>query len=232
MYWNNPIIEYRWPSTQDPIANSLHDGQHCIFYNPVVNKNQIRVNQNLQDLCNWANHNISNNGINSLFANLNNHDQLANIVKLNLWVDDLPRNGNIKPLLLQYIGRPLFEAGTGESRLKALEQVDSINTVTAFICTHRRYSKQFDHLESVTNFDRFAELCRAVDGQSFLFRFTDEQALYGVDWYEYNSNQTESITPSELYCTSVLFKYLEQNPNTIFTPQWFSNLINWNQFEQ
>jgi hypothetical protein len=230
MYWNNPIKEYRWPSTQDPIVDSLHGGQHCIFYNPAVDKNQIRVNQTLQDLCTWANHNISK-GIDLVFANPANHDQLANIVKLNMWVKDLADRGNVKPLLLQYIGRPLLESGTGESRLKALERVDSVSTVAAFICTHRLYRRQFDHLEAVTNFDRFAELCGANVGQYFLFRSTDKQALYGLDWYEYDSNQTESITPSESYCMSVLLGYLKQNLNTIFTPDWFDKLIDWNQYQ-
>jgi hypothetical protein len=232
MYWNNPIKEYNWPSIHDPIIDSLHNGKHCIFYDPIVNKNQIRVNQPLQDLCNWINTAVEKEGIESVINNPHNYDQLASLVKLNIWVDDLPRRGNVKPMLLQYIGRTLYESGTGESRLKALERIDTINTVTAFICTHRQYYKQFDHLESVTNFNRFAELCGANDSQSFLFRFTDEQALYGLDWYEYNSNQTSLITPSEIYCVSVLSNYIKQHPNTIFTPEWFDNLINWNKFEQ
>ena len=231
MYWNNPIKEYNWPSINDPIIDSLHNGTHCIFYDPMVNKNQIRVNQTLQDLCNWINNAVEKEGIESVISNPDNYNQLARIVKLNIWVDDLPRRGNVKPLLLQYIGRSLFESGTGEGRLKVLERIDSINTVTAFISTHRQYYKQFDHLESVTNFNRFAELCGANNGQSFLFRFTDEQALYGLDWYEYNSNQTSLITPSEIYCVSVLSNYIKQHPTTIFTPEWFDNLINWNNFK-
>jgi hypothetical protein len=230
MYWNNPIKEYHWPSDQDPINDSLHNGQHCIFYDPAVDKHQIRVNQPLQDLCNWANQCINNNGVNYFLADPRNSNQIARIVKLNIWVDDLPRRGSVKPMLLQYIGRSLFESGTGESRLKALERIDSISTIPAFICTHHQYYKQFDHLESVTNFNRFAELCGAAEGQSFLFRYTDNQALYGLDWYEYNSQQTVSITPNESYCVSVLTNYLKENPNTIFTPTWFDHTVDWNQF--
>ena len=220
-----------YPNDQDPIADSLHRGQHCIFYDPSVDKHQIRVNQPLNDLCNWANRNIDKYGIDQFLSNPHNYDQIANLVKLNIWVDDITKRGNVKPLLLHHVGHTLYESGTGESRLKVLERIDSINTVSAFICTHRQYRSQFEHLESVTKLDRFAELCGAIDGQTFLFRLTDDQALYGLDWYEYNSNQTSLITPSEIYCVSVLSNYIKQHPSTIFTPEWFDNLINWNNFK-
>jgi len=227
MYWNNPLIELTWPATTDPVADGLHNGQHCIFYNPAVDKNQIRVNQSLTDLCNWANCSIDKFGIKHFLSESCNHDQIANLVKLNIWVDDLPRRGNVKPLLLHYIDRPLYESGTGESRLKALERIDSMTTVSAFICTHSQYRNQFDHLESITNLDRFAEVCGAVAGQTFLFRLTDEQALYGLDWYEYNSQLTSTITPSEGDCINAITKYFQQYPKIIFTPEWFDQLVKW-----
>ena len=227
MYWNNPITKYRWPSDQDPIADSLHHGQHCIFYDPAVDKNQIRVNQSLNDLCNWANRNIDKHGVDQFLSNPHNHDQIANLVKLNIWVEDLPRRGNVKPLLLHYIGHSMYESGTGESRLKVLERIDSITTVNAFICTHHQDRDRFNHLESITNLDRFAELCEAITGQTFLFRLTDNQALYGLDWYEYDSQLTSTITPAEAHCINAMTKYLQQNPGTIFTPDWFDYLINW-----
>ena len=232
MYWNNPVVKLTWPAIIDPIADSLHNGYHCIFYNPAVDKNQIRVNQSLVDLCNWANHSIGKFGIEQFLSDSRNHDQIANLVKLNMWVDDLPRRGNVKPLLLQYTGRPLYESGTGESRLKALERIDSITTVSAFVCTHRQYRNQFDYLENITNLDRFAEVCGATVGQTFLFRLTDEQALYGLDWYEYDSQATSTITPSEGDCINAITKYFQQNPNTIFTPEWFDKLIDWDLYQE
>jgi hypothetical protein len=231
MYWNNPTINLTYPSDQDPIKDSLHNGRHCLFYNPTQDKNIIRTNQSLQDLCNWANTQIASQGVDGFVKDPANHYDIANLVKLNIWVDDLPCQGSIKPMLLQHVGRPLLESGTGESRLRALERVNAITTVSAFISTHADYQNQFDHLESITTFNRFAELCSAEQGQQFIFRLTDDQALYGLDWYEYNSSRTSAITPGEDYCVTVLSKYLKQHPGTRFTPAWFDRLVNWDQYK-
>jgi hypothetical protein len=231
MYWNNPTINLTYPSTQDPIVESFHSGCHCLFYNPAQDKNTIRTNQRLQDLCDWANIHIASQGIDGFVEDPANHYDIANLVKLNIWVDDLPKQGSIKPMLLQYVGRPLLESGTGESRLRALERVKSINTVSAFISTHVQYQDQFAHLESITTFDQFAKLCSAEPGQQFLFRLTDAQAPYGIDWYEYNSLLTSAITPGEDYCVAVMSCYLQQHPGTTFTPVWFDTLVNWDQYK-
>jgi len=231
MYWNNPIEQYLWPSDQDPIANSLHQGQHCIFFDPVVDKHQIKVSQSLDDLCNWANHAIDKFGRDQFLLDPRNHNQIARLVKINLWVDNLSRQGNVKPLLLHYTGNSMYESGTGETRLKVLERIDSIPTVGAFICTHSQYRHRFDHLENITTLDRFAELCGAVKGQTFLFRFTNNHAPYGLDWYEYNSQLTCAVTPSESACIDAMCKYLQKNPGTVFAPTWFDNLVDW-KFDQ
>ena len=63
MYWNNPTIKLTYPCNQDPIADSLHNGVHCLFYDPAIVKTQIHYTQTLQDICNWANHLITKNGI-------------------------------------------------------------------------------------------------------------------------------------------------------------------------
>jgi hypothetical protein len=231
MYWNNPLVELIWPAITDPIADSLHDGQHCVFYNPAVDKQQIQVKQRLQDLCNWANDNIFSNGINEFVTNQKNYYDISNLVKLNIWVDDLPKRGSIKPMLLHYVGLPMYTPGTGESRLRALERIDSITTVSAFISTHRQYQDRFDHLESITTLDRFAEICKAIDNQNFLFRLTDKLAPYGLDWYEYNSQQTTQVTPGEDQCVTMLSNYLAQYPKTVFTPAWFDCLVNWDSYK-
>lgn len=231
MYWNNPTINLTYPSSQDPIKDSFHNGAHCLFYNPAQEKNAIRTNQRLQDLCDWANIHIASQGIAGFIEDPSNHYDISNLVKLNIWVDDLPRQGSIKPMLLHYIGFPLLESGTGESRLRALERINSINTVSAFISTHIQYQDQFDHLESITTFDQFAKLCSAEPGQQFLFRLTDAQAPYGIDWYEYNSLRTSAITPGEDYCVAVMTCYLQQHPGTTFTPAWFDTLVNWDQYK-
>jgi hypothetical protein len=231
MYWNNPTIELTLSNNRDPIQESLHNGNHCIFYNPVVDKNKIKSNQSLEDLCNWINQKINQQSISRFLSDIQNHYEIANLVKLNMWVDDLPRRGSIKPMLLHYIGNEKYETGTGESRLRALERVPSIQTVHAFISTHSRHLNQFAYLESITTFERLAELCQADIGQQFLFRLTDADAPYGLDWYEYNSSHTTQTTPGQDYCVSALANYLEDYPDTVFTPEWFDTLINWDSYK-
>ena len=230
MYWNNPIINLTYPSDRDPIKDSLHGGNHCIFYNPAVNKHDIYNSQTLQDLCDWVNTGIVKHGWSDFLADPKNHYDLANLVKLNLWVRDLPITGSIKPMLLTYTGGKYnadFSSGTGASRLRAMERIPSIQTVTAFITTNNKFKSQFQHLEEITTFDRFAKLCQAVPGQHFLFRFTDTEAPFGIDWYEYNNLHTSLITPGEENCLSAVADYLQQYPNTVFTPEWFESAIEW-----
>jgi len=231
MYWNYPTIEIVYPSDRDPVYESLHDNNHCMFYNPTVDKNKIRSTQYLEDLCHWANEKIKYQNISGFVTDTDNHYKIANLVKINLWVDDLPRRGSIKPMLLQYIGNEKYESGTGETRLRALERIASMSTVHAFICTHQKYADQFDHLESITTFVRFAELCQAEIGQKFLFRLTDADAPYGLIWYEYNSSRTVHTTPSEDYCVSAITNYLKEYPDTVFTPAWFDTLVNWDDYK-
>jgi hypothetical protein len=201
-----------------------------VFYHPAVDKMDIHNNQTLQDLCDWTNSNIQEFGIDGFLGEPKNYYDIANLVKLNLWVRDLPINGSIKPMLLTYTGGKYnadFGSGTGASRLRAMERIPGMQAVTAFITTSNKFKSQFQHLEEITTFDRFAKLCQAVPGQHFLFRFTDPLAPFGIDWYEYDSSRTSSITPSEEYCLSAIANYLQQYPNTVFTPEWFESTIKW-----
>lgn len=231
MYWNNPILELSWPTNLDPVRASLHEGTHCLFYDPAVDKNSIQTGQTLSDLCAWANRQIAQQGIAGFVQDSRNHYDIANLVKLNIWVDDLPRNGSIKPMLLQYTGQPKYQSGTGESRLRALERIPSITTAHAFISTHRQYQDRFDHLESVTSLDQFAQLCSAEFEQMFLFRLTDANAPYGLDWYEYNSSRTAGITPGQDYCVEVFSNYINAHSDTVFMPEWFDTLITWDSYK-
>lgn len=232
MYWNNPLIELTWPSARDPIQESLHNGQHCLFYHPAVDKNDIYNNQTLQDLCDWINSGLAN-GKTQFFSNPANFYDIANMVKLNLWVHDLPVKGSVKPMLLNYSGigkyNSDFNSGTGASRLRAMERIPQIQTVRAFVTTNQSQRSKFADLEEVTTFDRFAELCGAVPNQTFLFRLTDPTAPFGIDWYEYNSDLTATVTPEEQYCCQVLSKYIDRRPDIVFTPQWFEEQIIWDQ---
>jgi len=231
MYWNNPILKLTWPTDQDPVRDSLHGGTHCLFYDPAVDKNSIQTGQTLADLCAWANGKIAQQGIVGFVQNSRNHYNIANLIKLNIWVDDLPKNGSIKPMLLQYTGQAKYQSGTGESRLRALERIPSISTAHAFISTHQQYRDKFNHLEPVTGLDQFARLCLAEHGQKFLFRLTDVNAPYGLDWYEYNSSRTANTTPGQDYCVEVFSNYINTYPDTVFMPEWFDTLVNWDNYK-
>jgi hypothetical protein len=83
----------------------------------------------------------------------------------------------------------------------------------------------------VTKFTQFAHLCQANPGQEFLFRLTDAQAPYGIDWYEYDSSRTAAITPGEDYCVSAMTAYLKQHPGVNFIPSWFDQLVDWASYK-
>lgn len=221
MYWNNPLIELNWPSQADPVLGSMHSGTHCLFYDPAYNFRTIPYQQHLQDLCNWANEQIQS-GLDSFFNNPQNHYDIANLVKLNLWIASMREHGIIKPWLLLDDG--VITCGTGESRLRCLERIPEITTTPAFISTHHTRAHLYSHLKRVETFDQFAQLCGAEPGQQFLFRLTDHNAPYGMYWYEYNSEQTRAVTPGQDRCLTMCRDYLEQNPGITITPDWFDQL--------
>lgn len=221
------MIEVVYPSDQDPIDQSLHSGVHCLFYNPAVPKQQIRYRQTLQDICDWANNDIKTHGVAGFINNPANHYDIANIVKLNMWIDDIKKQGIVKPMLLFYDGEEKFGINNGESRLRALERIPSINTMSAFVATRQEHADRFDKLTPVTTFEQFAQLCGAVDRQQFLFTLTDPAAPYGLYWYEYDSDLTRPVTPGEADSVGALHSYLTQHPGIEFTPEWFDILIPW-----
>jgi hypothetical protein len=231
MYWNNPQIELTYPSDQDPIVDSFHGGVHCLFYDPAIVKTQIRYKQTLQDICNWANNSIQTHGVNGFIQQQINWYDIANIVKLNMWIDDIRRQGIVKPILTYYNGHEKLGINNGESRLRALERISDIDTLRGFISTSVAYADQFEHLQQVHTFEQFAQLCQAVDQQQFMFTLTDPSAPYGIFWYEYNSRRTAPVTPGEAYCVEVLHLYLQQHPDTRFTPEWFDTLVDWNYYK-
>ena len=232
MYWNNPTIRITYPlnSQPDPIAQSFHNGAHCIFYNPAVPKETIRYQQSLQDICDWANGHIEKSGIDGFINNPGNHYDIANIVKLNMWIDDIRKQGIIKPMNIFYDGQEQYGINNGESRLRAVERITSISSVSAFVCTRQEHADRFAHLEQVRDFEHFAFLCKAFDygrEQIFLFQLTDPEAPYGIFWYEYDSQLTASVTPPEAFCVKTLHNYLLQNTHFKFTPEWFDDLKAW-----
>ena len=229
-YFNNPIKIYNktvlpHPLDTDPIVESMHNGAHCLFYNPKFNHNIISYQQKLQDLCNWANSRTDD----FTDRQINFYD-IANLVKLNLWINDIRKQGIVKPMLITYTGEEHYGINNGESRLRCLEVIPEITTVDCFITTHSRYADKFKNLPQIKNFDQFAESCRAEIGIEFQIRFTDKLAPYGIDWYEYNSQKTGPVMPSEELCVRAIKNYLKAHPSTVFSPDWFSQAVDWNLY--
>ena len=230
-YWNNPIETYTntvlpYALDTDPIIASSHRGEHVLFYQPMLPKGAIYYKQKLQDLCDWA-----NNRTKTFTDDPRNFYDIANLVKLNLWVKDIRKQGIVKPMLLTYTGAEKYGINNGESRLRCLEVIPEITTVDCFITTHSRYADKFKNLPQIENFDQFAEICRADIGQQFLFRFTDKLAPYGIEWYETNSRKTGSVMPAEELCVSLIKNYLKEHPSVVFSPDWFSTAVDWNLYK-
>jgi hypothetical protein len=88
-------------------------------------------------------------------------------------------------------------------------------------------------LERVDTFEQFAKICKAqIPNMQFFFQLTDNEAPYGIWWYEYSSPKTQAVTPGEEWCVSVLHQYLTSHPDTKFTKEWFQTLVNWNDYTE
>jgi hypothetical protein len=230
MYWNNPLIESYWPGGQDPVADSLHSGEHCLFYNPAARFDHIKTNQRLEDLIKWANEWLTHDGIDGFAADAHNHYDIANLVKLNMWVRDIRKQGIVKPWMILDQGNGIYNAGTGDSRLRALECIPEISTVPAFISTRSDRAELYTGLESITRFDRFAELCGAEPGMMFMFRLTDPTAPFGIYWYEFNSSLTRAVTPGEAKAVNMFINYVRANPDLVVTKEYFGQEIIWSNY--
>ena len=228
MYWNNPLTEVRWPCDMDPFVNhDLH-----LFYNPVAKFDHITTNQRLQDLCDWANQWLECDGIVGFAADDRNHYDIANLVKLNMWIADIRAQGIVKPWLMLDQGNGTYLAGNGDSRLRCLECIPEIQFVPAFVSTCADRAHLYADLEPVITFDQFATLCGAEHNQQFVFRFTMTSRPYGLYWYEYASPRTRSVTPNQDWCVHTFVRYAKQYPDLSITKQWFGQLVDWQIFSE
>jgi len=231
MYHKNPTIESRWPGDQDPVAQSLHLGNHCLFYNPSAEFKHIeKKSYSFETLIKWANEWLVRDGIDKFAADTNNHRDICRLVRLNMWIRDIRKQGIVKPLLLVDEGNGNYSAATGGNRLRVLEYIPEIQTVPAFISTHRDRSSLYTGLESVTCLDRFAELCSADPGKNFYFRLTDAAAPYGMHWYEYSNNRTRLVTPYYEKAVNMFTNYARANPNLFLTKEYFDQEIIWDDY--
>ena len=221
-YWNNPKLKFTqtvlpYSIDIDPIVQSLHNGEHCLFYEPRMDKQLIDYSPTVQDQCDFMNRdNI-----------WDNRYRIATIVKLNIFVEDIKKQGIVKPVMLYYDGGNRYGINTGENRMRAIERIPSITHLESFISTHKKHADRFKNLQLVRNFEQFANICNTSVGTDYIFTFTDQHAPYGIFWYEYDSDRTRAVTPGYEWCENVMQKYLERNPNLVFTPEWFDKKIDW-----
>lgn len=232
MYWNNPLIETKWPGDCDPIVESQHGNTHALFWNPRCRFDNVVTNQRLGDLCKWAMEWLISDTVDDFVSEPKNHYDLANLVKLNMWIHSIRKHGIIKPWMILDHGDGTFSAGTGDSRLRCLERIPEIQHVPAFISTLQTRASLYADLEPVTTFDQFAALCGAEQNQLFMFRLTDPSAPYGIYWYEYNSSRTREITPGQDQAVSMIHRYLLANPGVEITPEWFDREIDWRRYTE
>lgn len=227
MYWNNPVVTVRLTDSYDPVAESLHQGRHCLFYNPAVPIADMVKLISLQDTCNLANLWVQNNFLMHSEGDL---DKVANAVRVNQYVHSLRTQGNIKPMLLNYTGTWPLGASTGGSRVMAAERCANIHAFSAFVATSSEFRSQFQHLESVTTLERFANICGAAPHTEMYFRLTDSAAPWGIDWYEVALDHT--TVPNNTQCLRWLRHYVQQQSVTFeFTPDWFDQVIDWLSFD-
>ncbi len=199
-----------------------------MFWNPAARFDNIPTDQPLADLCDWIN-NIKTQGITDFLTDPRCCFYIDKLVKINMWIHDIRKQGNIKPWLIQDTGSGL-QLGNGDSRLRCFERIPEIKTVPAFISTHVSRAHLYSDLETVDTFEQFAELCNAEPGQEFLFRLTDIDAPYGLDWYEYNSSRTRAVTPGESEAVGMMVNYFAAHADLEITPDWFDQTIDWAQY--
>ena len=230
MYWNYPTTQHRWPCEDDPVSQSLHDGVHCLLYDPVVAVKNIQPQQTLGELCTLANFRLQAVGAAKFFNEPGYHDWIANLVKIQLMIPSLAQLGSVKPFLLSYLGHLPLVPQNGDSRLKALERLPVIESVSAIITTKSEYKTHFPDLVLIETFDQLAEVCAVSAGTDFIFRPTDDMAPYGLDWFEYADKKV--CVPTIGWCVAVLERYMAKaGPDFLFSPDWFDQFIDWNLYQ-
>jgi hypothetical protein len=219
-----------WPTVtvpayeQNQIWKAMsHDGQHLIFYHDNMPQHEIARVLTLDTACARANDWLTQD---QLFRPGPHANEVANLVRINLCYHSLTQLGNVKPMLLQYLGHRPLQAATGGTRMAALELIQHDIPIACFISTHRRWAHEWTHLEPVTDWTRFCDLAGAEVSSQITLRATDQHAHYGLDWYEVSIDRVQ--VPGDLQCLGALRSYLAQQPLDFrFCPKWFTSQIYW-----
>lgn len=227
-YWNNPTIECVWPGDLDPIRDHVAQNDHRLLWNPTWRDfHRIKTNQTLEDICEWAMSWLSQNGIDDFLAETRNHYDIANLVKLNIWARDIQKQGIVKPWLVQDTGDDQVQLGTGDTRLKLLSLLPAIDSVSVFVSVRIERAECYPGLQEVGTLAEFACCCQADSGDQFLFKFTDNQAPYGIYWYEHSSRRTRSVTPDQQWCVQAFDRWYRSQISPRIDIAYFLADIKW-----
>lgn len=227
-YWNNPMVTCPAFGSDEIWQRMQHRGQHCMLYSQHLPLDQIQRVLTLDHTCQRVNQ-LRDQG--RLFDCQDMSNEVANLVRINIFYHSLQHRGNVKPMLLHYLGQRPFVAATGGTRMAALELLPSVTGIQCFVSAHVKYLSELADLEPVLTWQRFCELAGASDGDHVILRLTDDDAQYGLDWYEVSLLDPDVTVPQDPQCLRALARYLEtQCPDFRFEPGWFRSEITW-QFD-
>lgn len=219
-YYLNPIVECKWPSTQDAFPT---DWPHDIWHTPDASDLDFNCSLRRSDLVTWFREHKT-----EIFDSDSDLDIIGNFVRINLWSHHIRANGIVKPILLHDINGKL-EVGVGGSRLLAIESYRSEVRIPAFISCLRSQSVHYRHTTLVRDFDNFAKICQAEPMDVFLFRWSDPKAPFSLDWYEHDTGRTRWITPDMQTCADLFRNYLKTSNHDI-DYAWFDLHIDWSVY--
>jgi hypothetical protein len=233
MYWTNQIHTIESNQDSDIIEQSQHDGQHCLFYDPAINIIDIQRVLQLKDICQISNHQLANHHRELRQGNCW-QNEIANIVRINMFVHSMRKIGSVKPMLLHYDQGLPYTASTGGTRLMAAELIPEITHVSGFVTTHQRHRLRFSHLPEIKCWSDFVKYCGTEESSTVLIRLTDAAANWGIDWFEVAVDQhqgTRIFVPQDDWCLAVLQNYVNCQPEDFkFTPEWFNTQIAWDLY--
>lgn len=145
----------------------------------------------------------------------------ARLVNINRFADSIQRRGSCKPMILNWSGELPYEAGTGGTRMLAIEVVPEITTVPAFITSLSRLP-----LEEVSNLSQFKQLCQCSEGDVYI-KLSNR---VGIEWFEAPSQDPDLIVYSDDETAKALGNYIKQNLMNQFTKDWFATPIDWSRY--
>lgn len=213
----------------DPIAKILENSKNVLLFSKSVPLANIRPMFTLQELCDKANDQICWNGIESFIRQDHTKPNFdtSQFVKINCLYQDFLLEGNKKPFLLTFDND--LTTVTGDTRMRALELVSSITSVSAFISINKDSRSLINNAQPITTFKKFADCCDVPFGTPFFF--TESNGY--LEWYEVHAETKIPCAGQTFreFCQQAIYHYLLKQPSNFkFTVDWFKQSINWQDY--